>query len=154
MQLDDNATFWTSALFEGIIRKFDFTRPVSGAWNDFGGPEARSFEWSKGTDIMGYNYRMQIYDDFHQANPTKPLISSESCSCVSDRAPYANSTQDLLGALTAWDCIKNCWTPVSDRDWVIGSFAWTFFDYRGLNLPNLTNPTNPYNISLPDQPDY
>ena len=82
-----------------------------------------------------YNYNYDLLDKFHAHDPEKPLISSESCSCTSDRAPEVNATRGLLGALNAWSCIRDCWQPIAERDFVMGSFDWTGFDYRGEPTP-------------------
>eukprot|EP01052_Picozoa_sp_SAG31_P037387 SAG31_NODE_4820_length_2931_cov_2.018008_5_plen_111_part_00 len=77
------------------------------------------------TDMFGLNYNYAQYDPFHKQYPNTPFISSESCSCTSDRDYEINATDALLGPEHAWSCIKDCWQPIATRDWVQGSFDWT-----------------------------
>ena len=32
-------------------------------------------------------------------------------------------------------CPDGCWTPIAENDFVIGSFDWTGFDYKGEPSP-------------------
>ena len=75
------------------------------------------------TDMFGLNYNYEQYDPFHKQYPKTPFISSESCSCTSDRDYEINATDALLGPEHAWSCIKDCWQPIATRDWVQGSFG-------------------------------
>ena len=70
---------------------------------------------------------------FHKQFPKIPFISSESCSCTSDRDYQVNDTEALIGAQSSWSCIKDCWQPIATREFVQGSFDWT-----GLFLSPLT----------------
>ena len=62
---------------------------------------------------------------FHKQFPKIPFISSESCSCTSDRDYQVNDTEALIGAQSSWSCIKDCWQPIATREFVQGSFDWT-----------------------------
>ena len=145
VQLDDTVTLSIGQEFMSLIKKLDPSRPISGAWADWVRPngEELGWQWSESnTDIMGYNYEPAEYDKFHEKYPKKPLISSESCSCTSDRSYVINDTETLLGAQHAWSCIKDCWQPVAERSFVMGSFDWTGFDYRGEPTPSSWPATN------------
>jgi len=131
-QFDKNVTIKIGLKFRDVVKELD-NRPISGAWN---GDLSTGEAWgSQVVDIMGINYNYQNYDPFHTALPTIPLISSESCSCMSDRNNAANATDALVGPFNAWPCIMQCWQPVATRSFVIGSFDWTGFDYRGEESP-------------------
>ena len=85
-------------------------------------------------DIQGINYNYGQYDPYHKAHPSQPIISSESCSCTSDRGEYAsNATTGHVSAYTS--CVWGCWQPVAERKFVIGSMDWTGFDYKGEPTP-------------------
>ena len=32
-------------------------------------------------------------------------------------------------------CPDGCWTPIADNDYIVGSFDWTGFDYKGEPTP-------------------
>ena len=87
-------------------------------------------------------YGYQFYDAFHAARPDTPFISSESCSCTSDRNLGVNASAAHIGVAHAWPCLKDCWQPVATRSWVQGSFDWTGFDYRGEETPTRWPSTN------------
>jgi beta-galactosidase len=132
-QFEGDVTINIGVKFREIVKTLDPTRPISGAWN---GDLVTGGLWgSKVCDIMGINYNYGAYDPFHQSYPTIPIISSESCSCTSDRSYYVNTTDAIIGPYNAWSCIRDCWQPVATRPFVIGSFDWTGFDYRGEESP-------------------
>lgn len=93
--------------------------------------------------MQGINYNYGMLPTFHAANPEKPLISSESCSCTSDRGAL-NATDSLLGVSHAWPCLKDCWEPIASKSYIQGSFDWTGFDYRGEESPEEWPATNSY----------
>merc|ERR1712154_579158 len=78
---------------------------------------------------------------YHKNNPNQSIISSESCSCITDRNEYVDSSE--TGHCSAyggcpWNnipCPDGCWVPISENDYIIGSFDWTGFDYKGEPTP-------------------
>lgn len=135
-----NVTLTIGQKFRKIIKDLDKSRPISGAWN---GDMKLGLMWAEQvTDMFGLNYNYNAYDGFHKQFPKTPFISSESCSCTSDRDYEINATDALLGPEHAWSCIKDCWQPIATRDWVQGSFDWTGFDYRGEESPTKWPATN------------
>eukprot|EP01084_Bolivina_argentea_P265983 451012_1 len=128
---DVNSSAYIGEIFENIIRKIDNynTRSISAAMNkQWGDP------LSPLLDIQGINYNYDEYDIYHEQYPNQPVISSESCSCITDRGEYANNqTSGHVSAYT--DCVWNCWQPVVERKFVAGSFSWTAFDYKGEPYP-------------------
>jgi hypothetical protein len=132
-QLDQDVTIAIGVRFREIVKSLDLTRPISGAWN---GDMTTGIRWATNVcDIMGINYNYGSFDPFHNNLPDVPLISSESCSCTSDRTFFSNSSESILGPYNAWTCIRDCWKPIATRNFVMGSFDWTGFDYRGEESP-------------------
>jgi len=121
--------------FRDILKKLDPTRPISGAWN---GDVSGAVQWGKHVvDIGGINYNYDSFDPVHAQLPDQPMISSESCSCTSDRSPTVNLSLGIIGPYNAWSCIRDCWAPIAARAFVMGSFDWTGFDYRGEETPTV-----------------
>lgn len=126
---EDNVTLEVGKRFRGIVKDLDRSRPISGAWSNGVGYKdlALGHQWAEQViDVFGLNYDVgSTYDSFHQQFPKIPFISSESCSCTSDRDYQANDTEALIGAQASWSCIKDCWQPIATREFVQGSFDWT-----------------------------
>ena len=143
---EDNVTLEVGKRFRAIVKNLDRSRPISGAWSNGIGYKdlALGHQWAEQvTDVFGLNYDVgRTYDSFHQQFPKIPFISSESCSCTSDRDYQVNDTEALIGVQASWSCIKDCWQPIATREFVEGSFDWTGFDYRGEETPTKWPSTN------------
>ena len=119
-------------MFENIIHRIDNinTRPISAAMNADWGDAL-----SNVLDIQGINYNYNQYDSYHKQHPSQPIISSESCSCTTDRGEYSNDNS-TTGHVSAYSsCVWSCWQPVVERKFIIGSMDWTGFDYKGEPTP-------------------
>lgn len=120
-----------------LAHDLDPTRPticaVSGHWDKGGYAEA--------TDLMGCNYNVNLYDEFHASLPHLPMLGSETCSTVTTRGVYARD--DQLGYLPAYDTQHPGWGALAEAGWkaiverpfLAGTFVWTGFDYRGEPTP-------------------
>ena len=92
-------------------------------------------------DVMGFNYNLNMHDDYHQAHPKQPSVGSETASTVSTRGIY--STDKLRNQVSAYDLNHTDWSELAEewwkfyaaREWLSGGFAWTGFDYRGEPTP-------------------
>ena len=79
--------------------------------------------------------------NYHRKYPNQSLISSESCSCTTDRNEYVTSAEEghcsaYMGCPWNEDpCPQGCWIPIANHSYVIGSFDWTGFDYKGEPTP-------------------
>ena len=92
-------------------------------------------------DMMGFNYLQYGYDDFHKMYPQIPILGSETGSYMSTRgAVNTNKAEGMLCCygkvmnenLHAWsDTPGGTWKNIEERDYVMGGFYWTGFDYRG-----------------------
>ena len=97
--------------------------------------------FSDSLDVMGFNYSLQVPDNYHKAHPKKPCVGSETASTVSTRGIY--STDKLRNWVSAYDANHPPWAELAEewwkfyatREWLAGGFAWTGFDYRGEPTP-------------------
>eukprot|EP01084_Bolivina_argentea_P067168 122386_1 len=124
-------------LFINVIRQNDgYQRPISAAFNGGWGDALSPL-----LDIQGVNYNYPELTNYHKQNPNQAVISSESCSCTTDRGEYhSNSTSGHCSAYVGcpWNndpCPEGCWIPIMQDKFVAGSFDWTGFDYKGEPTP-------------------
>ena len=159
-----------------LVNQFDSTRPVTLAMNgDWMGPLAAD---PTCLDVVGFNYGPEHYDAFHQQFPTRPAIGSETGANLATRGHYGNSPftgkltwdahvaacapraasdfdpaycqadGDTCAAFggTPWDT----WRAVAERDFIMGTFIWTGFDYRGEPCPMQRWPNINTNFGIMD----
>jgi beta-galactosidase len=100
-------------------------------------------------DIPGLNYRVHLYEEAHQRFPQGMILGSETASTVSSRGVYkfpvelASMRTYGDGQSSSYDLEFCSWSNVpevdfamqDDKDWVIGEFVWTGFDYLGEPTP-------------------
>lgn len=92
-------------------------------------------------DVMGYNYNLDVIDDWRKKHPQKPSVGTETASTVSTRGIY--ETDKLRNWVSAYDLNHTSWSELAEqwwkfyaaREWLSGGFAWTGFDYRGEPTP-------------------
>jgi beta-galactosidase len=121
-----------------LVKSIDPFRPVTMAENALNKEGV-----SRVVDIKGFNYSPKAYDTYHTQKPLQPMVVSESASTVTTRGIYENDT--AKGYLWAYD-IQNpkvpwglsaevMWKGIDGRDYLMGCFVWTGFDYRGEPTP-------------------
>jgi hypothetical protein len=89
----------------GIVKKYDRSRPVLSA---AAFPELSSrIGFFDSLDLVGYNYKEQLYEADHKRFPRLPILGSEN--------------GHHLGA----------WKIVRDREYIAGQFLWTGIDFLG-----------------------
>ncbi|MGN6366349.1 beta-galactosidase GalA [Asticcacaulis taihuensis] len=92
-------------------------------------------------DVIGFNYRDQLIDGFHDKFPDKPIIGTETASTVSTRGEYVKN--DAAHIVPAYDTAAPWWATTAEGWWphfdakpyIAGGFIWTGFDYRGEPTP-------------------
>lgn len=91
--------------------------------------------------VRGFNYRIHGIDDYHRDHPGQPTIGTEMGSTVTTRGIYEKDTvrcyvpdQDLTAPWWA-SLAEYWWSIAATRDWFMGGFIWTGFDYRGEPTP-------------------
>ena len=125
-----------NAELKAHVQRLDPTRPTTFAMDQ---------GWDSGVgrvvDVLGFNYRTNQIEAYHQRHPEQPVYGSETGSTVATRGEYANDparhivraydTEHPWWATTA----EEWWTIVADRPYIAGGFVWTGFDYRGEPTP-------------------
>lgn len=141
-----------------IFHREDPTRPVTVGMDQVKAVMESGFGVL--VDIPGLNYRTHLYEEAYQKFPQGMLLGSETASTVSSRGVYKypvqiakNKTYDDLQS-SSYDLESTSWSNLpeddfilqDDKDWVIGEFVWTGFDYLG-------EPT-PYDEKWPSRSSY
>ena len=118
-----------------------------------------------GVGVYGQNYNVGIYPKIHTTNPTKPLIASETSSCVSSRGEYyfpvSNNKADGRGRfqVSSYDLYAPGWAyspdvqfkAMEENPFFAGEYVWTGFDYIGEPTPFNGDMTNLLNVSDPTE---
>ena len=92
-------------------------------------------------DVTGINYFSDSYDAFHEKYPDQPVVSSELVSAFSTREICQNLEEDHVfhnydeNAAPWGESVRMANQAVLTRDFVMGMFVWTGFDYRGEPSP-------------------
>jgi beta-galactosidase len=116
--------------------ELDPTRPCTSAINSGFGSGTE-----KALDVMGFNYGLSSIDPFHQSNPRRGILGSETASSTTTRGVY--ETDKLRNTLSAYgidvpswaETAEQWWQFYAEREYLAGGFAWTGFDYRGEPYP-------------------
>ncbi len=146
---------------QDICHQLDPTRPVTQGMDR--AEDALKSGFAQVMDVPGFNYRVHKYENNIRQLPKGFLLGSETASTVSSRGVYkfpvalsdnsqfasyspnydptALSRAD--GQCSSYD-VEWCpwsnlpdddWVWQDDRDWVIGEFVWTGYDYLGEPTP-------------------
>ena len=85
-------------------------------------------------DVMGMSHAgTNTLTDFHNREPSKPLVATECCSCGSQRGEDAD-LQSEWGPNVFYsgensECLSSQTTRSDTVPWVAGTFVWTAIDY-------------------------
>ena len=168
---------WTSAQALPIeqrliadIRSIDTTRPIvagSDRYRSVPKPGSVADQMLQNLDGLGLNYDLaKTIDGLHAQYPTKFFFESESSSETSTRGYYQDP--DLLNTgqnftpgrmeLSSYDNNFDDWTlsnqydlqKVRDRQFFIGQFVWSGWDYIGEPTPYTTFPVKTSFFGLVD----
>lgn len=137
------------------IKKLDPTRSVTSAVVCWDGEQRydnaeKYVGVTKWLDVMGFNYCMTAWDDYHGRMPKQPIIITEASSNSWTRGCY--STDESRGQYYILDgdnmrkvangrkAVKMNmgeaeWKYFAERPYIAGIFIWTGFDYRGEPTP-------------------
>ena len=144
-----------------LCHQLDPTRPVTQGMDR--AEEALKSGFAQVMDVPGFNYRVHKYQTNIEQLPQGFLLGSETASTVSSRGVYKfpvevtdnsqyaswspnyipNAIKKADGQCSSYD-VEYCswsnlpdddWVWQDDKDWVIGEFVWTGYDYLGEPTP-------------------
>ena len=130
-----------------LCHKYDPSRMVTCGMDQADGDVWCGF--AQVADVPGFNYRLHRYDELFERLPQGFILGSETASTVSSRGHYC--FPDTVATNKAWpdgQCsgydVEYCWWSnvpdddwkmQEDRDWTVGEFVWTGYDYLGEPTP-------------------
>ncbi|UKK48505.1 DUF4982 domain-containing protein [Prevotella sp. E9-3] len=146
---------------QDLCHQLDPTRPVTQGMDR--AESALSTGFAQVMDVPGFNYRVHKYDNNIKQLWQGFLLGSETASTVSSRGVYKfpvvvtdnsqysswaknydpEAIKKADGQCSSYD-VEYCswsnlpdddWVWQDDKDWVIGEFVWTGFDYLGEPTP-------------------
>ena len=136
-------------MLQDLVHKLDPTRPVTCGMDQIGAVLDNGF--AAALDIPGFNYKPQHYDNAYKVLPQKMILGSETASTVSSRGKYYfpvefgehhtmmhpdNQSNSYDNESCSWsNTPDNDFVMDDDREWVLGQFVWTGFDYLGEPSP-------------------
>lgn len=136
-------------MLRDLVHTLDPTRPVTCGMDQIGTVLDNGF--AAALDIPGFNYKPQYYDKAYAVLPQKLVLGSETASTVSSRGVYHFPVEfgEHFTMLhpdkqsNSYDNESCSWSNTpdpdfamdDDREWVIGQFVWTGFDYLGEPAP-------------------
>ena len=132
---------------QDIVHREDPTRPVTNGMDQFDAVVNNGF--AAAVDIPSFNYKVNRYDEAISKLPQNILLGTETASTVSSRGQYffpvelgANVTREGNQS-NSYDVEYCYWSNIpdddfaadDDKDYNIGQFVWTGFDYLGEPSP-------------------
>lgn len=132
---------------QDIVHREDPTRPVTNGMDQFDAVVNNGF--AAAVDIPSFNYKVNRYDEAIAKLPQNLLLGTETASTVSSRGQYffpvelgANVTREGNQS-NSYDVEYCYWSNIpdddfaadDDKDYNIGQFVWTGFDYLGEPSP-------------------
>ena len=144
-----------SVRLQGICHALDPSRPVTQGMDK--AELALGSGFAQAMEVPGFNYRVHKYQNNIKQLPQGFLLGSETASTVSSRGVYQfpvvaeavdTESSELRkhhynGQCSSYD-VQYCswsnlpdddWVWQDDKDWVIGEFVWTGYDYLGEPSP-------------------
>jgi beta-galactosidase len=134
-------------LLQDICHREDPTRPVTQGMDH--GMAVINNNFAATMDVVGFNYRLFVYQEAYKKLPQQIILGSETASTVSSRGVYKFPVVRKAMAKyddhqsTGYD-VEHCnWSNLPEDDFIhqedlpytIGEFVWTGFDYLGEPTP-------------------
>lgn len=136
-------------MLQSLVHSLDSTRPVTCGMDQINSVLDNGF--AAALDIPGFNYKPQYYDKAYSILPQKMILGSETASTVSSRGKYYfpvefgehHTAMHADNQSNSYDNESCSWSNTpdldfemdDDREWVLGQFVWTGFDYLGEPSP-------------------
>ena len=132
---------------QGLVHSLDPSRLVTQGMDRVDNALASGF--AQAMQVPGLNYRLNKYQKAYDTLTHGFLLGSETASTVSSRGTYyfpvtpTNKGVHPDGQCSGYDVEWCSWSNLpdddwqwqDDKDWVIGEFVWTGFDYLGEPTP-------------------
>ena len=115
-------------------------------------------------DVPGLNYRVHLYEQAYNTLKHKLVLGSETASTISSRGVYKFPVEKTARVnhedlqCSSYDLEYCSWSNLPDMDfamaedkeWEIGQFVWTGFDYLGEPTPYNLMPNHSSNFGIID----
>ncbi|MDR1937678.1 MAG: DUF4982 domain-containing protein, partial [Tannerellaceae bacterium] len=132
---------------QDICHREDPTRPVTQGMDH--GMAVINNNFAALMDVVGFNYRLHVYQEAYKKLPQQIILGSETASTVSSRGVYKFPVVRKAMAKyddhqsTGYDVEHCSWSNLPEDDFIhqedlpycIGEFVWTGFDYLGEPTP-------------------
>jgi beta-galactosidase len=134
---------------QDLVHRLDPTRPVTCGMEKFDAVLSNGF--GSAIDIPGFNYKPQYYDEAYNKLPQKLILGTETASTFSSRGiyyfPVIFRGQEMVyhpeNQSSSYDNENSSWSNTpdldfmmdDDKEYLIGQFVWTGFDYLGEPTP-------------------
>lgn len=136
---------------QDICHREDPTRPVTQGMDH--GMAVINNNYAAVNDVVGFNYRLFVYQEAYQKLHQQIILGSETASTVSSRGVYKFPVERKAMAKyddhqsTGYDLEHCSWSNLPEDDFIhqedlpycIGEFVWTGFDYLGEPTPYYTD---------------
>jgi beta-galactosidase len=137
----------TARFLQDICHREDPTRRVTMGIDR--AEAAMKSHFASTMDVVGFNYRLQFYQQAYSELAQRIVLGSETASTISSRGvyyfPVARTSRPSHddGHCSSYDVEEPGWSNLPDDDfvqhddypWCIGEFVWTGFDYLGEPTP-------------------
>lgn len=136
-------------MLQELVHWLDPTRPVTCGMDQIGAVLDNGFAAT--LDIPGFNYKPQYYEKAYQKLPQKLILGAETASTFSSRGIYywpvlyrgqvmvyhpENQSNSYDNENASWSNVPDLdFVMDDDKEWMIGQFVWTGFDYLGEPTP-------------------
>ncbi len=136
-------------MLQDLVHSLDPTRPVTCGMDQISAVLDNGFAAT--LDIPGFNYKPQHYEKAYDILPQKLILGSETASTVSSRGVYhfpvifrgQEQVEHPDHQSSSYDNEACNWSNIpdidfamdDDKDYVMGQFVWTGFDYLGEPTP-------------------
>lgn len=132
-----------------LVEKYDPEKNASVTIGSNYMPWENAQKCADAVKLAGYNYSEKYYDTHHKEHPDWIIYGSETSSIVQSRGVYHfplkagilaeddYQCSSLGNSATSWGAksMEDCVTIDRDKDYSMGQFLWTGFDYIGEPTP-------------------